>query len=108
MNRRERSGTGKHGGQTPPAGHGKELGAAGFEPCRVTSCNDNALRGAGAAGGAESGAVGRQPTPDSADLQRVVAAWPGLPEHVRAAILTLATAGNADVPNKSGERGGKR
>ena len=46
--------------------------------------------------------------PADADLRQVVEAWPGLAEHLRAAILTLATAGNADTPNKSGERGGKR
>lgn len=50
----------------------------------------------------------RKALQDDADLRAVVTAWPGLPEHVRAAILTLVTAGNAGAPDSSGERGGKR
>lgn len=43
------------------------------------------------AGAAAPGAApeSREPTPEASQIARVIAAWPGLPEHVRLAILAL-------------------
>ena len=39
--------------------------------------------------GTESGTLDAPKTPSDPDLDLIVTRWPGLPEHVRAAILTL-------------------
>ena len=66
-----------------------KLGVTGLEPPTVTTCKDSSLRKSSAAGGAESGAVGRQTTPDDPELRRVVAAWPTLLDPIRRAVLAL-------------------
>jgi hypothetical protein len=61
-----------------------------------TTFPDNDLRKMPRTGGAKSGAAGSGTGPHGAaaeagdpDLARVVAAWPGLPPEVRAAVLAL-------------------
>jgi hypothetical protein len=51
-----------------------------------TKVRDN---GQAAAGGAKSGAVSPDPSPDNPDLARIVATWPKLPESIRRALLAL-------------------
>jgi hypothetical protein len=57
-----------------------------FEPFAGRGWGDKELRQPVTAGAAVSGAV-------DADLDRVIVAWPGLPPHVKAAILALVAAG---------------
>ena len=45
--------------------------------------------GQSAAGGAKSGAVSPDRSATDADLARIVAAWPTLPEPIRRAVLAL-------------------
>ena len=68
---------------------GQRNGHTGLEPPTVSSCNDNTLRYTDMSGGAESGAVERQTTPDDPDFRRVVAGWPTLPEPIKAAVMAL-------------------
>ncbi len=76
------------------------MGAGGFESCPGKDCSDNNLRELGdssAAQGAAHGPTG-QVSDTSADgtgdpdLACVVAAWPSLPEPIRAGILALVNA----------------
>ena len=56
----------------------------GLETDAATSSPGNDLRNPSPAGAARSGAVTADP-----NLARVIDAWPGLPPHVRAAVLAL-------------------
>jgi len=65
------------------------MGAVGFEPSPVTGGYYNHLQQRGIPSAAQSGAVERQPSPDDPELRRVTAAWPMLPEPIKAAVLAL-------------------
>jgi len=47
------------------------------------------LQGLAVDGGAQSGAGGADSPPPDPDLARIAAAWPGLPEAIRRAVLAL-------------------
>lgn len=65
------------------------VGATGPEPADVSAFQNKGLRNRPDAGGAVSGAVSADSTPEAPDLQAVIAAWPGLPEAVRARIVAM-------------------
>jgi len=64
----------------------------GLEPKHVTTCGGKDLQNPSPEGGAESGAVSPISGPIDPDLQRVIDAWPNLPEAVKAGILAMVKA----------------
>jgi len=72
------------------------MGDTGLEPEIVTNCQINNLQKLENPGAAESGAVGAQNTEIDPELAKIVAAWPGLPDAIRAGIVAMvAAAGDA-------------
>ncbi len=68
------------------------MGETGLEPVTATKGNHSELRDVIDLGGAESGAVGDKGGPSDPDLQRLIDAWPLLPEAVKAGILAMVRA----------------
>jgi hypothetical protein len=66
-----------------------EVTPSGFEPCAEKSCEDSELRQSAIAGAAKSGAVPAVTIPDDPALQRLIEAWPRLPEAVRTGIVSM-------------------
>jgi len=71
-------------------------GESNPRPVNVQDSVGNDLRDASNAGGAESGAVNPISTPNDPDLQKIINAWPMLPDAIRAAITTLTEAAQRD------------
>jgi hypothetical protein len=67
----------------------------GFELIATTTSQHNELGNPPPAGAAQSGAVTSGVLPPDRDLARVVAAWPDLEQHIRAAVLALVGAAGA-------------
>jgi hypothetical protein len=61
---------------------------------------DGKLRQTPSRSAAKSGAVETNATPIDADLARVMAAWPALPEPIRRAVLALIDAGAGDSESR--------
>src|SRR5262249_24081663 len=74
----------------------------GLESGHATPNGTSILRKMAPQGAAQSGAV-----PPDPDLARVMAAWPGLPEHVRRSVLLLIAAA-APPPLPGGPEGSER
>jgi hypothetical protein len=68
------------------------VGDTGLELSDVTSSKNKDLRDSQNASGAESGAVSPISGPIDPDLQRVIDAWPNLPEAVKAGIVAMVKA----------------
>jgi len=64
----------------------------GLEPKYVTTCGDKELQNPSPESGAESGAVSPLSGRVDARLQRVIDAWPNLPEAVKAGIVAMVKA----------------
>jgi len=64
----------------------------GLEPKHVTTCGDKDSQNPSPEGGAESGAVSPISGPIDPDLQRVIDAWPNLPEAAKAGIIAMVKA----------------
>jgi hypothetical protein len=63
--------------------------------------------GQAASGGAKSGAVSPDRSATDADLARIVAAWPTLPEPIRRALLALVESALLAAPEATGNPGAK-
>ena len=78
-------------GESPPPSR-TSMGRTGLEPVDATGDSDRHLRKQGQGGGAGSGAESADSVHFGPDLQRVIDAWPRLPEAVRAGVLAMITA----------------
>ena len=72
-----------------------EVVREGLETVDLTRWVDNNFGRCGFSGAAESGAVGADSPPITADLAEVIEAWPTLPEAARAAILAMVRAASS-------------
>jgi hypothetical protein len=75
------------------------MGQRGLEPGSVTTSKSKGLEQPAESRAAESDASGPDSAPIDTDLARVIDAWPGLPEAVKAGIKAMvkaATGGAGD------------
>ncbi|HUS46374.1 MAG TPA: hypothetical protein VM219_10195 [Phycisphaerae bacterium] len=72
------------------------VGARGLELSNVTPSKNRDLRDSQNASGAECGAEKAICEPIDPDLQRVIDAWPNLPEAVKAGIVAMVRASGSD------------
>ena len=72
-----------------------EVVREGLETVDLTRWVDNNFGRCGFSGAAESGAVGANSPPLTAELAEVIEAWPTLPEAARAAILAMVRAASS-------------
>jgi hypothetical protein len=65
------------------------MGATGFESLAITSSGHNDLSQSPRSTHAKSGAISTENLQIDSDLQRLIVAWPTLPESLRSAILAI-------------------
>lgn len=83
------------------------MGAGGPELPLKSPVKTHISETGGANSGARSAPTGPESTPVDPDLQRLVNAWPTLPEPIRAAVLALVGTGPSGTETETPTDGGQ-